>query len=110
MRELPPDLPDLLAPHDKKRPAWVRVACFTGAFVFFLLGMVGWLIPVVTGIPFYLVAVVLLGMASDGVLDEINRLERKLPYRWRRGLRRALGKIPSRMRRLVRLPDEDRDL
>ena len=106
MGEPPADLPDLLASDGKRRPAWVRAVCLAGAFVFFLLGMVGWLIPVVTGIPFYLVALVLLGMASDRVLGGINRLERRLPDRWRRGLRHAAGKVPSRLRRLVGLPDE----
>ena len=100
--------PDLLEPHRTKRPAWVRILCFVGAGVFFLLGVLGWLIPLVSGIPFYIVALVLLGMASDRVLAWINRLERKLPVGWRRALRRGLRKIPSeRIRRRFRLPDED---
>jgi hypothetical protein len=107
MREPPPDLPDLLAPRDRPRPVWVRIACLAGALVFFVIGIAGWLVPVVTGLPFYLAALVLLGVASDRVLGGINRLERKLPYRWRVGLRQALGKIPGRhMRRHVRRPDE----
>lgn len=81
----------------------MRAVCLAGAFVFFLLGIVGWLIPVVTGIPFYLVALLLLGMTSDTLLDKINRLERKLPHRWRCELRRAAGKVPRPIRRLVGL-------
>lgn len=79
-----------------------------GAGVFFLLGVLGWLVPVVTGIPFYLVGLVLLGMASDRVLGWINRLERTLPVGWRLALRRGLRRIPSeRIRRRVRPPDDD---
>lgn len=99
----PPDMSDLLAPPGQKRPAWVRILCLAGAAVFFLLGVVGWLVPVVTGIPFYLVAIALFGMASDRGAEWINRLERKLPDRWRQDLRRGLHKIPRRIRRHVRL-------
>ncbi len=95
--------PDLLEPNRGRRPVWVRALYVLGAGVFFLLGVLGWLVPVVTGIPFYIVGLVLLGMASDRVLDWINRLERKLPPAWRRGLRRGLRKIPSEgVRRHVR--------
>jgi hypothetical protein len=102
----PPELPDLLRLHGKRRPLWVRALCLAGAVVFFFLGLVGWLIPFVTGIPFYLVAIALLGMASDRVIVWINRLDRKLPYRWRGRLRRGLGKLPKGIRRFVRLRDD----
>ena len=97
------ELPDLLTPHGRSRPLWVRALCLAGAFVFFVLGLAGWLIPVVTGIPFYLVAIALLGMASDRALMAINRLERKLPHRWRVALRRVLGKLPRTVRRHAHL-------
>lgn len=99
----PPELSDLLAPHGKDRPFWVRLLCFAGAAVCLVLGIIGWLIPVVTGIPFYLVGLALLGMASDRGVVWINRLERRLPDRFRRELRRALHKIPHRIRRHLRL-------
>ena len=102
------DPPDLLEPHRTKRPVWVRTLCFVGAALFFLLGVVGWLVPLVSGLPFYILGLVLLGMASDRVLEWINRLERRLPVGWRRALRRGLRKIPSeRIRRRFRLPAED---
>lgn len=101
----PPDdqLSDLLAPHERPRPTWVRALCIAGAVVFFLLGIVGWLVPVVTGVPFYLVSLALLGLASDRILLWVNRQERKLPHRWRTELRRALGKLPPTIRRHIRL-------
>ncbi len=93
---MPSDLPDLLERHGTPRPLWLRVLCVVGAVFFFLLGFVGWLVPVVTGIPFYVVALMLLGMASDRVREWINRLERKFPHRLRVALRRALGKRARR--------------
>lgn len=108
MTELRREPPDLLEPNRGRRPVWVRGLYVLGAGIFFLLGVLGWLIPVMTGIPFYIVGLVLLGMASDRVLGWINRLERKLPLGWRRGLRRGLRKIPSeRIRRRVRSEDNE---
>src|SRR5262245_18285019 len=86
------DLPDLLPPRDKPQPLWFKALCILGAVVFFLLGIVGWLIPLVTGVPFYAVALLLLGMVSDRMRRWINRAERKLPDVVRRALRKALGR------------------
>jgi hypothetical protein len=103
-----PELPDLLAPRQTKRPVWLRVLCLIGALLFFILGIAGWLIPVITGIPFYVAALVLLGMASDRARGWINSLERKLPNRWRWNLRRGLHKLPSeKIHAAVRLPEEE---
>jgi uncharacterized membrane protein YbaN (DUF454 family) len=86
----PGPLPDLLPPPRKARPWWLRGLYLAGAGVCFLLGIAGWLVPVVTGIPFYVAALALLGMASDRTRRWVNAAERRLPERWRRGLRRAL--------------------
>ena len=102
-----PRLGDLLELDGAKRPLWARVLYLAGAGVFFVLGIVGWLVPVVTGIPFYAAALVLLAMSSDRARAWINRAERRLPDRLRRALRRALHRIPSeRIRRHVRRPDD----
>jgi uncharacterized membrane protein YbaN (DUF454 family) len=78
-----------------------------GALVFFALGIVGWLVPVVTGLPFYVAGLLLLGMSSDRVLGLINRADRKLPMGVRRALRHALGKVPNRrLRSRARRPDD----
>jgi uncharacterized membrane protein YbaN (DUF454 family) len=89
---MPPELPDLLEPRERRHPLWFRALCVLGAIVFFLLGIVGWLIPLVTGIPFYAVSLVLLGMASDRTRQWINDAERKMPDGWRRALRKVLRK------------------
>ena len=66
--------------------------CLIGAVILFLLGIVGWLIPLVTGIPFYVAGLFLLSMGSDRAREWVNRLERKLPMRWRLTLRRVMRK------------------
>lgn len=102
-----PKLPDLLREQDGPRPLWLRSLYLAGAAVCTVAGIVGWLIPAVTGIPFYVVALVLLGLASDRMRRWINRLERRLPEKARWRLRRGLAKLPgSWVRRLIHLPDE----
>lgn len=87
------DLPDLLSERDNGYPAWKRTALFAVGSACMVLGVIGWLVPVVTGIPFYVAGIVLLGLASVRAARAINRLERRLPLRARLVLRRAL---PSR--------------
>jgi hypothetical protein len=99
------DPPDLLREQKHHRPLWVRVLCFAGAIIFFVLGIVGWLIPVLTGIPFYVAGLALLALASDGARRFINRLERRLPRHLRWAVRHGLAHIPSKwFRRLVNIP------
>jgi uncharacterized membrane protein YbaN (DUF454 family) len=78
---------DLIAdqPH---RPAWKRVLLISGGVVFLLLGVVGWLVPVMTGIPFYVVGLLMLGFGSRRCATWVNALDRRLPNRWRHLLRR----------------------
>jgi hypothetical protein len=95
------ELPDLL-PEDHERPGLVkRVALLALALLFLLLGIVGWLLPVVTGVPFYVLAAITAGLASRRVAAWVNRHERRLPRRWRLLLRprlrralRAKGRPP----------------
>jgi hypothetical protein len=99
------DPPDLLREQKHHRAFWVRVLCFAGAGIFFVLGIVGWLVPVMTGIPFYVAGLALLALASDGARRLINRLERRLPRRLRCAVRHGLAHIPSKwLRRLVNIP------
>lgn len=60
----------------------------------FVVGIFGWLLPVVTGIPFYIVGLILLGMASPRVIEKVNAAEAKLSPKWRQRLRDGLEKIP----------------
>jgi fatty acid desaturase len=102
-----PALPDLLREHEGHRPLWLRLVFLAAALVCFAAGVVGWLIPVVSGIPFYAAGLIFLGLASDRVRRGINRLERRLAETSRQKLRRALAKVPGRwLRRLIHIPDE----
>lgn len=82
----PGELPDLLST-EIRRPLWLRALCIAGALVFFVLGVIGWLIPVMTGLPFYAVGLLLLGMASSRAAGWINRMDRRLPHAVRVKLR-----------------------
>jgi hypothetical protein len=88
------DYPPLLQPRGQKHPLWRRVLLVAGALLCFVVGVFGWLLPVVTGIPFYIVGLILLGMASPRVIEWINRAEASLSPRWRGKLRMGLDKIP----------------
>jgi hypothetical protein len=101
-----PPLPDLLRAQDERHPFWLRVIFLGAAVVCFALGVVGWLIPVITGIPFYAAGLVFLGLASDRTRRFINRMERKLSEKTRRRMRRIIGKVPGQwVRNLVNIPE-----
>jgi hypothetical protein len=100
-------LPDLLREQDGRHPFWLRMIFLAVALVCLAAGVVGWLIPVVTGIPFYAAGFVFLGLASDRTRRLINRLERRLAERSRRKIRRLIAKVPGTwVRNLVHIPDE----
>ena len=100
-------LPDLLREHEGQRPLWRRLVYVLAALGCVAAGIAGWLIPVMTGLPFYAAALVFLGLASDRVRRGINRLERRLAESSRQRLRRMLAKVPGRwVRRLIHIPDE----
>jgi hypothetical protein len=102
----PEALPDLLKQKHASRPMWRRVLYVVLAVLCFVLGLAGWVIPVVTGIPFLIAGFVLLAFASDRAVGWINRLEGRLPESWRRGLRRAIVKVPLKsLRESVNLPE-----
>ena len=101
------DLPDLLR-LGGHRPLWLRVVGLAGALVFFALGVVGWLIPVITGLPFYAVGLVLLALSSDRAGSVVNHLERRLSRGTRLAIRRALARITTpRVRRALRMVEHD---
>jgi hypothetical protein len=104
-----PPLPDLLRDQDGRHPFWLRIVFLVLAVVCFAAGVVGWLLPVVTGIPFYAAAFIFLGLASDRTRRFINRLERRLAESTRRRIRRLIGRVPGAwLRRVVHIPDETR--
>jgi hypothetical protein len=76
---LPEDGPD-------RHPA-MRVLLLIGVLLSVVLYILLWLLPVVTGIPFLILAAVLAGMASRRAARVINHQERRLPHRLRLLLR-----------------------
>jgi len=89
------ELPDLLDVPGTKPALWKRLLFLSIGVVCVVLGIVGWIVPVMTGIPFYIVALVYFARASERMRLGINRLERKLPRKLRVSLRRwqeRLGK------------------
>lgn len=86
----PEDLEDLLPEQGVDLHPVRRLLSLVGGVLCILLGVVGWLVPVVTGLPFYALGILLLGMASRRFRRLVNRAERRLPPGARRALRRAL--------------------
>ena len=84
------NLPDLVPERDHGLPTWKRTALFAAGSACMVLGVVGWLVPVVTGIPFYVAGIALLGLASVRAARALNALDRRLPRRARLLLRMAL--------------------
>ena len=88
--------PPLLRIRKTRKSLLSRVLLVGAAILCFIAGILGWLLPVITGIPFYVLGLILLGMASSSVRDWINRSEAKLPPRWRKLLRNGIARIPIR--------------
>ena len=102
-----PPLPDLFREPDRRHSIWLRILFLAAAVLCFAAGVVGWLIPVVTGLPFYAVGLVFLGLTSDRARRWLNRLERRLAEGTRRKIRSLLARIPGAwLRRLIHIPDE----
>jgi len=105
------EIPELLRPPRKRKPTWLRVIYVAIALVMFVLGIVGWLVPVVTGIPFYLIGIAFLAAASSRIRYWINRAEAKLRPSLRLKLRRGLHHIPfERFRRAFNFPEDSPEI
>jgi hypothetical protein len=102
-------IPDLLRQRKGPRPLWSRCAWLLAAAIFFVLGVAFWLIPVVTGIPFYIAALVCLGLASDRVGERINAAERRLSHHKRLKLREWLRRAPIRKLREMGCMTDERE-
>lgn len=102
----PAPMPDLL--HERpSQPRWRSVLYFGGAIVCFAAGVIGWLVPIVTGLPFYVLGLVLLGLAGHRTRRWVNALERRLPERLRRRMREALARHAGpRLRAIIQFPGD----
>jgi uncharacterized membrane protein YbaN (DUF454 family) len=85
--ETPDLLPDLLRCERTDHSLGWRALWIAGAVLCFAAGVVGWLVPVITGVPFYIAGLVLLAKAVPPVGHKVNAWERRLPLKWRLVLR-----------------------
>jgi hypothetical protein len=81
------ELPDLFPEGRPPPPLWKRVLLGVGGVMCLALGFVGWIIPIVTGIPFYIAGAAMLASASPRGRAFLNRMDRNLPHRIRLILR-----------------------
>jgi uncharacterized membrane protein YbaN (DUF454 family) len=94
-------LPDLISCDGPDRGVWKRIGLISASVAFFSLGIVGWVIPVMTGVPFHVLGLITLGMASKPIARTVNRWERRLPHRlrlWLRPKRYRKGTPPAESR------------
>jgi len=98
MQPLDSSFPDLLRQDPRDRDKWMRFALWLSALFWLILAVLFWMIPVVSGIPFLLLALVALAMASARVAAWVNTWERYLPHRWRHWLRSGHKLQRSRLR------------
>lgn len=85
-------LPDLIKCDGRVRHPVYRAVLFASAVVCLLVGLVGVVLPVMPGVPFFIPGIVLLGMASERAAHWINSRERRLKPKWRVRLRKMLGR------------------
>ena len=88
------DFPPLLTVTRENPPFWKSILLIGAAVLCFVAGIFGWLLPVVTGVPFYIAGFILLGTASPRVRRWINRTEARLSPTWRRRIRAGIRRIP----------------
>lgn len=91
-------LPELI-PHADAHHPLMRLAALLASLFFFGLGIVGWLLPIVTGIPFHVLGLVTLGLAVPAVARRVNAWEERRSPR----TRYLLHRMQHRLRRMLRM-------
>jgi hypothetical protein len=90
---------DLFNEDPPLRRPWQQAGLLLLASLLFLVGIIGWLVPVVSGVPFHLGGLFLVGAVSPAAAKRMNVLERRLPDRLRKILRpRRLRSFLARRR------------
>jgi len=89
---------DLIAAHTDQLSTAKRAWLVVAGVALVLLGIVGWLIPVMTGIPFWIAALVCFARVSETCRSWINAADRKLPGKVRKVLRWARDKTSRKSR------------
>lgn len=89
-------LGELLPPTPTERSMVRRAWLISLGCTLIVLGVIFWLMPVMTGIPFWLAGLVCLAKVSDRVRRAVNASDRVLPGRVRKALRWARDKTARR--------------
>ena len=92
-QNLTPPQDELIHPFKGSHPLWLKAILVLAAILCMILGIIFWLIPIITGIPFWILGFIILATVSDKFRKLINRLEQKLPTRARIALRHARDKL-----------------
>ncbi|MFM1823086.1 MAG: hypothetical protein RI967_1352 [Planctomycetota bacterium] len=93
---------ELFGPPPSTRRPFVRVLLLVAGVALLVAGTVLGPVPVVPGFPLAVAGIVLLAGSSERVRSLVNAVERRLPERFRRALRRL---VPRRAERTVRPED-----
>ena len=96
-------LPELLPESTSHHPV-LRMAALGASLIFFALGIAGWLIPVVTGVPFHVLGILTLGMAIPAVARRINAWEQRRSPKVRYALHRAQYRVLRALRQECEAP------
>jgi len=81
------EIPDFL-PEDKGDSGFLKKCFFVvGGLVLIVLGIVGWVLPFLMGVPLIAAGLAMAAVAIPGLRKLVNSLEAKLPRKWRLYLR-----------------------
>jgi len=93
----------LIPPEWLRLPWYVRISLGVLGVVFVVLGLLGWLMPVIPGFFLVPVGVVLIAASSKGCARLLNRLDKRLSPRMRGFLHHPVywveGRLPDRWQR-----------
>jgi hypothetical protein len=89
------EIPKLIETDPGQRSLGARVALASGAVVVLILGVIGWILPIVPGLPLIVVGLGMLGLCSRRAASWINATEARLPRRIRLALRPRMEAKPA---------------
>ncbi|MCB9833581.1 MAG: DUF454 family protein [Planctomycetes bacterium] len=94
------EIPDLLPPRSRRRSIPVRVAALAAGVILFAVGIAGWILPFMPGVPFLVASAAMFAVGSRTLAELINKIEKKLPERVRVQLRPRLKRQRQANRRV----------
>jgi uncharacterized membrane protein HdeD (DUF308 family) len=83
-------LPPLIPEDVDLKPAWKKYVLLGVGILLIVVGIIFVPVPVMSGVPFWVVGALVLGVSVPPFARFVNRQEARLPARWRRKLRPRL--------------------